>query len=81
MDGQIRHLQTVLDSVLTDVVALKQENQQLKNEYNQQQSKMALLENQLKTVQSENRMMNVSLSKLQSAGTNNHLLTFTFKFS
>jgi chromosome segregation ATPase len=32
VDGQIHHLQTALDSVLMDVMSLKQENQQMKNQ-------------------------------------------------
>jgi cell division protein FtsB len=49
-DSQIHHLQTVLDSVLTDVVALKQENHQLK-------TRVSFLETELANVKRDSSVM------------------------
>lgn len=62
VDSQIRHLQTVLDSVLTDVVSLKQEN-------HQQQTRISFLENELKNVQRENSIMKSKIDNSNSTTT------------
>jgi chromosome segregation ATPase len=73
VDGQIHHLQIALDSVLMDVVSLKQENQQMKNEFvnNQQlQTKVFFLEDELSNVNTKNQSQQTKIAFLENELTN-----------